>query len=258
VGKGGAVPLQHAITSAVTDKDSADGRSATVRFTFLGTGSAVPSKYRNGTQRGEREREKNPHTDRQTGRQADRRTDIHEMTQGAGGRLVSATLVEASEDVDGPAWLLDCGEGTLAQLHRARGDAAATAVLGRLRAVLVSHLHADHHLGLLSILQARHHSVHAAEAPTPLWVIAPAPLEAYLIEMAAAVPLPPWRFVDADRLRFDSRLRCVHTSMCMRACVVREREMGTQMRPIGRHAGWHRALSPPADWGHVIPAFNRD
>lgn len=135
---------------------------------------------------------------------------------------MSATLVEASEDADGPAWLLDCGEGTLAQLYRARGPAAAISLLKRLRAVLVSHLHADHHLGLLNILQARASAPAAHQAP--LYVVAPAPLEAYLIDMAAAVPLPPWRFVDAERLRFDSRLRYVfqgtdREDVCMRVCV---------------------------------------
>ncbi|EAQ91458.1 hypothetical protein CHGG_03393 [Chaetomium globosum CBS 148.51] len=75
----------------------------------LGTGSAMPSKYRN----------------------------------------VSATLIRV------PGWgnyILDCGENTLGQLRRAFGYQAADDILRDLRAIYISHAHADHHLGTVNVL----------------------------------------------------------------------------------------------------------
>eukprot|EP00092_Neocalanus_flemingeri_P001499 GFUD01001600.1.p1 GENE.GFUD01001600.1~~GFUD01001600.1.p1 ORF type:complete len:865 (+),score=362.31 GFUD01001600.1:341-2935(+) len=80
--------------------------------TFLGTGSSVPSKYRN----------------------------------------VSAILVETEP---GSFLLLDCGEGTASQLVRMLGRDGAERVLMGLKGVYISHMHADHHLGLINIMQLR-------------------------------------------------------------------------------------------------------
>ena len=77
--------------------------------TFLGTGSSMPSKYRN----------------------------------------VSGILLETAP---GSWLLLDCGEGTLGQLVRLKGWEGAMAVLRGLKAVYLSHLHADHHLGAINII----------------------------------------------------------------------------------------------------------
>lgn len=77
----------------------------------LGTGSAMPSKYRN----------------------------------------VSATLVR----VPGVgSYLFDCGENTLGSMRRLLGDAKLDEVLRELRVLWISHLHADHHLGTVSVLRA--------------------------------------------------------------------------------------------------------
>ncbi|OBT64080.1 hypothetical protein VE03_06682 [Pseudogymnoascus sp. 23342-1-I1] len=78
----------------------------------LGTGSSVPSKYRN----------------------------------------VSATLLR----VPGVGnYLFDCGENTLGQLKRVFGEEMPQ-ILRDLKAIWISHLHADHHLGTVSVLQAWH------------------------------------------------------------------------------------------------------
>ncbi|KAJ9638338.1 hypothetical protein H2199_007025 [Coniosporium tulheliwenetii] len=69
----------------------------------LGTGSALPSKYRN----------------------------------------VSATLLRVPGH---GSYLFDCGENTLGQLKRE--------VLKDLRMIWISHMHADHHLGTVSIIKA--------------------------------------------------------------------------------------------------------
>ncbi|RDA94848.1 hypothetical protein CP533_4236 [Ophiocordyceps camponoti-saundersi (nom. inval.)] len=66
-------------------------------------------------------------------------------------RNVSGTLVR----VPGVgAYIFDCGEGTLGQMKRALGEAETKSVLGQLKCILISHLHADHHLGLVSLIEA--------------------------------------------------------------------------------------------------------
>lgn len=91
------------------DKDIAAHRN--VEVISLGTGSAIPSKYRN----------------------------------------VSATLVR----VPGyGAYLFDCGENTLGQLRRMYGIEEADNILGELKVIWLSHLHADHHLGTASVIKA--------------------------------------------------------------------------------------------------------
>ena len=51
--------------------------------------------------------------------------------------------------------LLDCGEATLSQLYRCFGERLGDDVVRNLGTVFVSHVHGDHHLGLISILQRR-------------------------------------------------------------------------------------------------------
>lgn len=66
-------------------------------------------------------------------------------------RNVSGTLIR----VPGiGSYLLDCGEGTLGQIKRLFGPDGAAAVLRDLRCIVVSHLHADHHLGVTSTIKA--------------------------------------------------------------------------------------------------------
>jgi ribonuclease Z len=76
----------------------------------LGTGSALPSKYRN----------------------------------------VSATLVRVPGYGN---YLFDCGENTLGQLQRVFGN-ELPAVMRDLKAIWISHLHADHHLGTASVIRS--------------------------------------------------------------------------------------------------------
>ncbi|KAL9642236.1 hypothetical protein ABK040_007236 [Willaertia magna] len=79
---------------------------------FLGTGSSVPSKYRNVT-----------------------------------GILINL--------FDKGSVLLDCGEGTIAQLFRALGKEEAIKVLKNLKCIWFSHLHADHNMGTARFLEKR-------------------------------------------------------------------------------------------------------
>ncbi|XP_061433052.1 zinc phosphodiesterase ELAC protein 2 [Lethenteron reissneri] len=85
-------------------------------------------------------------------------------------RNVSATLLRVSAE---RAVMLDCGEGTLGQLSRHFGG-AVDAPLCALRAVFVSHMHADHHTGLINLLLHRERALSALGRPwKPLIVIGP-------------------------------------------------------------------------------------
>jgi ribonuclease Z len=61
---------------------------------------------------------------------------------------VSSTLALFSDS----SILMDSGEGTLSQLYRHFGPTKSDDILKSLRVIFISHLHADHHLGLISIL----------------------------------------------------------------------------------------------------------
>ncbi|KAL1407583.1 hypothetical protein Q8F55_007016 [Vanrija albida] len=105
--------------------------------TTLGTGSAIPSKFRN----------------------------------------VSATHL----DIPGTGgFLLDCGEGTLGQLRRRYGLDGLPKLYAELRLIFISHMHADHHLGLTSVLADRFN----AGVHTPLYIVAPPAIALQLQETA--------------------------------------------------------------------------
>ncbi|KHN99687.1 uncharacterized protein MAM_02540 [Metarhizium album ARSEF 1941] len=66
-------------------------------------------------------------------------------------RNVSATLIRVPGIGN---YLLDCGEGTLGQIRRVF-DAQDTAdVLRNLKCIVISHVHADHHMGTASLIKA--------------------------------------------------------------------------------------------------------
>jgi ribonuclease Z len=63
-------------------------------------------------------------------------------------RNVSAILVHVSAD---SCIMLDCGEGTCGQLYRFYGKTEGDAVMKKLKAIYISHLHADHHIGKIGM-----------------------------------------------------------------------------------------------------------
>ncbi|ORY78253.1 beta-lactamase-like protein [Protomyces lactucae-debilis] len=81
--------------------------------------------------------------------------DVEVVTLGTGSagpsiyRNVAATLIRSP---DGLNVLLDCGEGTLNQLHRAFGAQQASE-MRKIKMIYISHLHADHHLGLIGVVR---------------------------------------------------------------------------------------------------------
>eukprot|EP00049_Salpingoeca_infusionum_P018302 m.356594 g.356594 ORF g.356594 m.356594 type:complete len:919 (+) comp17587_c0_seq1:304-3060(+) len=112
---------------------------------FLGTASALPCSLRNVTGAC--------------------------LTQGIAVDATGTPLVHP----DATSILLDCGEGTYGQLQRKFGSAIDD-VMCSLRMIYVSHMHADHHLGLTQILSCRNEawSRRHPDKPLPhLVVVAP-------------------------------------------------------------------------------------
>ncbi|KAG1335050.1 tRNAse Z TRZ4, mitochondrial [Cocos nucifera] len=75
--------------------------------------------------------------------------------------------------------LLDCGEGTLAQLKRRFGVKGADDAVKSLKCIWISHIHADHHTGLARILALRSQLLKGG-CHEPLLVIGPRPLKRFL------------------------------------------------------------------------------
>eukprot|EP00727_Mastigamoeba_balamuthi_P011500 m51a1_g6973 hypothetical protein (779) ;mRNA; r:106959-109657 len=101
-------------------------------------------------------------------------------------RNVSSTLLDVGS---GKFVLLDCGEGTFGQLCRHYGTSMALDIATRdLAIIFVSHMHADHHLGLPRFLELR---CSAGPAAPPLVVVGPRRLQTWLSSYAA-VSGRPW------------------------------------------------------------------
>lgn len=164
----GTSPSAPAITPAVTDDNEIDlddcndkGPSSTSpalptidallppNLLFLGTGAAAPSKLRSCS-------------------------GLLLSWPGLGGNPVDRLL-------------LDCGEGALGRLQQLATATAQPlgAVLGSIHAVAVSHMHADHHSGLLAVLAAR---AAAASTAHPLLVLGPPALGPVMAGYARMLP----------------------------------------------------------------------
>ena len=67
-------------------------------------------------------------------------------------RNVSGILVHTPNSGN---FILDCGEGSLSQIYRCFPREVADEIILNLKAIFISHVHGDHHLGLVGILQKR-------------------------------------------------------------------------------------------------------
>ena len=74
--------------------------------------------------------------------------------------------------------LLDAGEGCVGQLWRCFGNEGRRRILETLSVVIISHFHADHHLGLLKLLR----ECRVQRPERPLTIIAPAQMRHWLEE----------------------------------------------------------------------------
>ncbi|XP_024892683.1 ribonuclease Z, mitochondrial [Temnothorax curvispinosus] len=87
-------------------------------------------------------------------------------------RNTSGILLWVDED---HTMLLDCGEGTFGQIARIYGRSETPNVLKTIKAVYVSHMHADHHIGLIGVLKER-----GKVTQDPLYLFAPGHIAAWL------------------------------------------------------------------------------
>lgn len=136
------------------------------RITFLGTGCAIPSKYRNVT-----------------------------------GMYLE---IEQPSTGESPSWvgmMLDCGEGSYGQLARyANGDAARLrALVNQLKCIWISHNHADHHLGVVRMLSER------SREQEQLLVLGPAPVQYWLQEYAQVDPTVAGKYTFVDNAGFNEQ-----------------------------------------------------
>ena len=92
---------------------------------------------------------------------------------------------------------LDCGEGTYGQMVRLYGAEGAAERLLRLRCVWISHIHADHHVGVVTVLAKRRELLEARGEPDakPPLVVGPQPLRRFLAAFDAVEPLA-YEFAD--------------------------------------------------------------
>ncbi|XP_054284563.1 ribonuclease Z, mitochondrial-like [Macrosteles quadrilineatus] len=85
-------------------------------------------------------------------------------------RNTSGILINLSEST---SMIMDCGEATYGQLVRMYGCRTGN-VLEGLRAIYVSHLHADHHIGLVALLRA------LPRSGRPIYLMAPKQIRTWL------------------------------------------------------------------------------
>jgi ribonuclease Z len=109
-------------------------------------------------------------------------------------RNVSAILLRRR--TTGFGILMDCGEGTYSQLVRRFGKKDADKIVLSLEIVWLSHIHADHHIGLRRLLERRSELCSGLNITRPpLLVIAPRTMHRVL-ERYAKVDLTNCTFID--------------------------------------------------------------
>ncbi|KAJ9616303.1 hypothetical protein H2200_000021 [Cladophialophora chaetospira] len=107
-------------------------------------------------------------------------------------RNVSAVLLRMPNGMGN--YLFDCGEGTLGQLKRVYSADQLNEILFSLRAIWISHLHADHHLGTVSILQAVYKTRRLAgqgrSRPSPPYLLSEINMIDYMNEYQSVLGIP--------------------------------------------------------------------
>ncbi|XP_073139799.1 tRNAse Z TRZ4, mitochondrial-like isoform X2 [Henckelia pumila] len=117
--------------------------------------------------------------------------------------------------------LLDCGEGTLGQLKRRFGVEGADEAVKGLRCIWISHIHADHHVGLARILALRRDLL--KDSPhEPVIVVGPRQLKRFLDAYQ--------RLEDLDMQFLD----CWHTTEASLEALESNDENVNSLNPIGK------------------------
>ena len=110
----------------------------------------------------------------------------------AAASIVGAASQEAARDQKKACGImLDAGEGCMGALYRRYGSSVDEIISG-LHLVWISHMHADHHLGLINLLEARTSLLPGQ----PLLVVGPLSLQTWLRAASAALHAPiDFRFI---------------------------------------------------------------
>ncbi|KAM0324326.1 hypothetical protein ACHAQA_008106 [Verticillium albo-atrum] len=121
-------------------------------------------------------------------------------------RNVSSTLIR----VPGVgSYLLDAGENTIGQLRRAFPADEYEAILKELRCIFISHMHADHHLGLADVIAQWRRATAAEDGPSArqLVICGPTPMERWLGEYSQVEDLALRRihFIRSDSVSWKTR-----------------------------------------------------
>ncbi|EXJ91102.1 hypothetical protein A1O1_04209 [Capronia coronata CBS 617.96] len=108
-------------------------------------------------------------------------------------RNVSAVLLRMPDGMGN--YLFDCGEGTLGQLRRVYTAEQLDQILYDLKGIWISHLHADHHLGTVAVLEAtyetcRRLSEQGRPRPSPPCLISEVNMIDYLDEYQSVTRIP--------------------------------------------------------------------
>lgn len=77
--------------------------------------------------------------------------------------------------------ILDCGEDSYGQIYRFFGKAKTKRILSKVKAVFISHMHVDHHLGLITLLKERQKAFEEKQKSfSPALLIAPVQMKRWL------------------------------------------------------------------------------
>lgn len=128
--------------------------------------------------------------------------DVEIITLGTGSagpsryRNVASILVRAPKNL---SFVFDCGEGTVGQLKRLFGEAYVEE-LRSIRLIYISHMHADHHLGLIGLI--KEWTLHNTNNSNKLIILCPFRYRRSIEEYENVEPIGISRvsFVDTIRL----------------------------------------------------------
>ena len=143
-------------------------------------------------------------------------------------RNVSGILVQTPRS---GCVLLDCGEGTLSQIYRCFGKKEGDDIVCNLRTIFTSHIHGDHHLGLINVLQRRAKLLRSVQSPgvseSPMEkrtvVIGPVFIGKWLREYTRNCESVPYKFINSSTLtsnsleRYEFRVLAVPVVHCKEA-----------------------------------------
>lgn len=109
-------------------------------------------------------------------------------------------------------FLMDCGEATASQMIRLYGLEQANKMFRSLKGVYVSHLHADHHVGLIGVILARLASFKEVGAEAPkLILLLPQPVIPF-ISVSNVFPTCLHKYILLYTYYFEKRLSLLFMS----------------------------------------------